>query len=50
MQYLTRPITPYSNASSFEAVSKRRSLPPLGLANIGERLGGSTRGAGTVEE
>lgn len=33
-----RPTTPYSNTANFEAISKRRSLPPLGLANISEQL------------
>jgi hypothetical protein len=34
----SRPTTPFSNEAAFAQVSKRRSLPPLGLAGIGEQL------------
>jgi len=34
----SRPTTPFSTEASFQQAAKRRSLPPLGLADIGEKL------------
>ena len=44
-RFLQRPTTPYSNQASFEAVSKRRSLPPLGLSDVAEKLNETARNA-----